>query len=98
MDDEALIEAVELAIRRRIKVDATGLSPAVASTLIVGFEDAAKDALAVARKAILGEAANLASANEDKYQNPTEYDYGAQICSREIAAELRSLANQEQLQ
>lgn len=64
--------------------------------MLLRFKHNRRAALAVARKAILEEAAKVASANEDKYQNPTEYDYGAQICSREIAAAIRSLANQEQ--
>lgn len=41
----SMIERVERAIRGKIKVDATGLSPAVASALIVGIEDAARAAI-----------------------------------------------------
>jgi len=52
-------------------------------------------AIAIARPVIeretLEKAAKVASAFEDKYQIPTEYDYGAQICSREIAAAIRAL-------
>lgn len=36
------VEAIEKAMRDHIKVDATGLSPAVASAYVVGFDEAAK--------------------------------------------------------
>ncbi len=36
------LEAIEKAMRDHIKVDATGLSPAVASAYVVGFQEAAK--------------------------------------------------------
>ncbi|WPE19849.1 hypothetical protein [Shinella zoogloeoides] len=36
------VSAIEKAMRDHIKVDATGLSPAVASAYVVGFDEAAK--------------------------------------------------------
>jgi len=45
-----MAERVELALRRHIKCDATGLSPAVASVYLVGFEEAARAAIAAMRE------------------------------------------------
>jgi hypothetical protein len=45
-----MVEKVELALRRHIKCDATGLSPAVASVFLIGFEEAARAAIAAMRE------------------------------------------------
>lgn len=48
MPTDEMVEKVARAIRQHIKVDATGLSPSIASAFIVGVEDAARAALAAA--------------------------------------------------
>lgn len=44
-ETESMVKRVAKAIREKIKVDATGLAPAVASAYIVGIEDAARAAI-----------------------------------------------------
>lgn len=48
-----MVEKVELALRCHIKCDATGLSPAVASVYLIGFEEAARAAIAAMREPTL---------------------------------------------
>lgn len=45
-----MIERVKLAIRENVKVDATGLSPVVASAFVVGIDEAARAAIEAMRE------------------------------------------------
>lgn len=47
---ESMVERVKAALREHMKCDATGLSPAVASVFLTGFDEAAHAAIAAMRE------------------------------------------------